>query len=264
MITTGSKYLYGLGLSLLAAAAVYAWGSHAGLNGVLTLGLMGGVGDPGGFFVLLLAAASSLFLGAVATALRDADAEAVQAYGRFERVPEVLPPSGVSYWPVVAAFGLAAAALGLVIGVAMFVLGLVLMGVAALEWTVRAWSDRATGDPETNRRIRNRLMHPFEVPLTGVLGIGLGVLAVSRVLLATSETASWIVAGVLAASVLAVASIFALQPKLNRSLVAAVCVLGALAVLGGGIYAAAHGEREFEKHTTEQESGVAPADAGGH
>jgi uncharacterized membrane protein HdeD (DUF308 family) len=264
MITTGSKYLYGLGFALLVAADLYAWGSGGGLNGALTLGLMGGVGEPGGFFVLVVAAAAALFLAGVVTAVRDADAEAVQAYGRFATVPEVPPASGASYWPIVAAFGLAAAALGLVIGVAMFVLGLALMAVAALEWTVRAWSDRATGDPEANRRIRNRLMHPFEVPLTGALGIAAGVLALSRVLLATSETASWIIALVLAAAVLAVASIIAVRPRLNRSVVAAVCLLGAVAVLGGGIIAASHGEREFEKHTTEHDSGEAPADAGAH
>jgi hypothetical protein len=264
MITTGSKYLYGLGVALLVAAAFYAWGAGGGLGGVLTLGLKGGTGDPGGFFLLVMAGVSALFLGGTVTALRDADAESVTAYGRFERLPDVPVPSGVSYWPVIAAFGVAVSALGLVIGSPLFVAGLVLMGIATVEWTVRAWADRATADPETNRRIRDRLMQPFEIPLAGVLGIALAVLAVSRVLLAANETASWVIALVLAAAVLGVASVLATRPKLNRSVVAAICVVGAVAVLAGGLVAAAHGEREFEKHTTEGESGGEPANSGEH
>jgi len=32
-------------------------------------------------------------------------------------------------------------------------------------------ADRATGDPVANRKIRNRFMYPFEVPIFGAIGI---------------------------------------------------------------------------------------------
>ena len=35
-----------------------------------------------------------------------------------------------------------------------------LLAVVVVEWTVQVWADRATGDPEVNRAIRNRLMYP--------------------------------------------------------------------------------------------------------
>ena len=52
-----------------------------------------------------------------------------------------------------------------------------------VEWMVLAWSDRATGDPETNRLVRNRIMAPFEVPLAGFLVVAGSVVAFSRLLL---------------------------------------------------------------------------------
>ena len=38
--------------------------------------------------------------------------------------------------------------LGLVLGSAVFVLGLVICSLVAIEWTMDAWADRATGDAE--------------------------------------------------------------------------------------------------------------------
>ena len=43
------------------------------------------------------------------------------------------------------------------------------LGAVAIEWTMQAWSDRATGDPAVNREIRNRVMLPIEVPVAGAL-----------------------------------------------------------------------------------------------
>ena len=53
--------------------------------------------------------------------------------------------------------------------------GVIVGIVVLLEWMVSAWSERATGDPEVNRRIRNRVMNPIEIPLFGAIGVAVNV-----------------------------------------------------------------------------------------
>jgi len=247
MITTGAKYFFGLAALAFLGAAVYGWGAHGGLSGVLTLGLRGGVGEHAGLVVLLTAGGAAAFLGGLTIAFRDADAEAVQAYAQLDSVPEVPPARTNSYWPVLGAAAAACAVVGLVASTQLFVFAVLVGVVVLLEWMVAAWADRATGDPAVNRRIRNRIMNPIEIPVFGAIGAVALVLCVSRVLLAVDETTSAIVAIAFAAFVLAAGFLLAFAPRATRSLLAAVCVLAALGVIAGGIISAAHGSRTYEK-----------------
>jgi hypothetical protein len=246
MITTGAKWLYGLAAAALLAALVYGFSTQGGLSGVFTFGLVGGIGERLGMIVLLGLSATAALLGSVIIAVRDADAEAVEALLGVDSLPAAAPPTYPSYWPVVAAFGVGTAMIGLVVGEALFVVGVIAVGVAFVEWLVDAWADRATGDPETNRQIRNRMMHPIEIPIAGALGIAALVLCVSRVLLALSKEGADAVAIAFAAIVLAVAFLFAYKPSIGRRAVGVVIALFAVAVLVGGIIAAANGSRSFE------------------
>ena len=142
--------------------------------------------------------------------------------------------------------------LGLVVGSPLFVIGLVGLAIVTVEWAVQAWSDRATGDPEVNRAIRNRMMYPVEIPAIAVLGIGVFVLSISRLLLALPEGGAYVVFGVVPAVVLGVGWLIAVRPKVSRSLVAALLLVGGLAVLAGGVVGAVHGEREFEEEHTKE------------
>src|SRR3546814_18962893 len=75
----------------------------------------------------------------------------------------------------------------------MFVIGLFTLLAVLVEWMVLAWSDRATGDAETNRLVRNRVMAPFEVPLAGALVIAVSVFAFSRLFpTASQHGAVWV------------------------------------------------------------------------
>jgi hypothetical protein len=123
---------------------------------------------------------------------------------------------------------------------------------------VSAWADRATGDHEVNRRIRNRLMYPIEIPVFGAIGIVVLVLCVSRVLLAVSKNAASIAAIVFASLVLAAAFVIAASPKAARTIAAVAIAIGSIGVLAGGIIGASQGSRDFEKHHEEPES--KPAD----
>ncbi len=250
MITIGSKYFFGIGVLAVIGALVYGWGSGGGLLGVVAFGVRGGVGELAGYTVLWFLAASSLLMAVSVVALRDADPDAQAQAAATDTVPPATPPAGASYWPAVGGFAVALVLLGLVISPALFVIGLIAGGVVVVEWTVQAWSDRATGDPEVNRQVRNRLMYPFEIPVLGALVIGVVVLGTSRVFLALSKTGSTVVAMAAASVILAAAALIATRPKFSRSLVATAVVIGAVTVITGGIVAAASGEREFEHPET--------------
>ena len=253
MFKTGSKFLYGLSAFGFVAAIAYAMATGGqrvdsvdSVLGPLTLGYKGNVGDHVGFSILVSLAAISFFLAVFLSALRDGDAEAAAQVAGLEAVPAVPAPVTPNYWPVVAAFSAAAVVLGLAVGSEMVVVGLVGLTAATVEWAVRAWSDRATGDPAVNTSIRNRLMHPIEVPALAVLAIGGIVLCVSRILLALPKTGSYLVFGLVPAVIFGVGVLIVLKPKLSQSVIAALLLIGGFAVLAGGVAAAIHGEREPE------------------
>src|SRR5262245_59576683 len=258
MITTGAKFFFGLAALALTGAAVFGWSNHGGLTGVLTGGLYGGVGDHAGYAVFLAAAAAAAFLGGLALAFRDADADAVGSLAGVDTLPEVREPRTNSYWPVLGAVAAACCVVGLVVNSQLFVFGILLGAVVLLEWMVSALSERATGDAAANRRIRNRIIQPIEIPVFGAIGIVGLVFLVSRVLLAVGENASWVLAIGFAALVLLLGWLFAASPKSTRAALAVICILGFLGVIVAGVISAAQGSRDYEKH--EQEKPFVPVD----
>jgi hypothetical protein len=254
MITTGAKFYFGLAALAIAGAVAYSWGAHGGFTGGLTTGFYGGVGEHTGYVVLLSAAVISLFVGGIVIAFRDADPDAQQAAARLDEMPETHSPRHASYWPILGAAAAACAVLGLVSSSLLFLFGVVVGIVVLLEWMVSSWADRATGDEDVNRRIRNRVMNPIEIPLFGAIGVAVLVLCVSRVLLAASEIGAAIIAIAVAVLILGAASVYATAPKAGRTIVAVICVLGGLGVIAGGIIGAAEGSRDFEKHEADHET----------
>lgn len=248
MFTVGSRFFYIFALLAIGGAMVYGLGARGGLNGVLSLGVDGGVGEHTGLVILVFTFVVSVFLGSVTIAFRDANAHAVTAVARTDTVPEVPAPVSASYWPLAGAFGAVSVALGLVVSAQLFVFGVLVLILVLLEWMVSTWADRATGDAEVNRRIRNRLMMPVEVPLFGAIGIIGVVLGISRALLALSKSGAWIVAGLVAVAVLGAAVLVSVLPHAGRKLARGLLVAGALAVLVSGIVGAVEGSREYHPH----------------
>ena len=116
---------------------------------------------------------------------------------------------------------------------------------------MRAWSERATGDPEVNRLIRNRLMYPVEIPVLAVLVIGGVAIGFSRVFLALPQAGATIGAIIISSLVFGVAAVVATRPQISRSVVSGLILAGGLAVLVGGVVGASVGERDFEQHSEE-------------
>jgi len=254
MITTGTKWFFGLGFVTLVMAALYGWTTGGNGLGPITAGYKGGVGDRLGYGILLGAAAVSVLHGVVLTAWRDADPRAQAQLVRLDTVPPVRP-ADTSYWPVVAAFGAGLTVVGLVSEPFVFIAGLVVLGVVLVEWTVQTWADHATGDPAANRSIRNRLMNPVEFPVAGVLAAALIVLSFSRLFLAVSEHGAVWAAGVLGTAILLVGAVFAARPRLSANVVVGILLIAAVAVLGLGIAGGVAGKREFHKIGEEEEHG---------
>jgi len=269
MFKTGSKFLYGLAGFGFVAAIAYAIATDGHpvdkidtILGPISLGYKGYIGDHVGFTILMSLSAISFFLAVFLSALRDTDAEAVAQIAGTETVPEVPAPATANYWPIVTGFSVAAMALGLAVGSWLFVIGCIGLVCAGTEWAVRAWADRATGDPEVNASIRDRLMHPIEVPAIAILGIGGFVLAVSRILLALPKNGSYLVFGIVPAIIFGLGILVVTKPKLSKSVIAGMLLVGGFAVLAGGVVAAIAGEREHEgegEHEEEQhEERIAP------
>jgi hypothetical protein len=263
MTTTASKLFLGGAVAALLSAWIYGWGTGGGLTGVMLFGLLGGVGELTGYTILVAAAGVLAGLGTATSLLRDADPETQAAVARLEVAPAVTVPDGPSWWPVLGALSVAVALVGLVASPVLFVMGALGGLLVTLEWMVSAWSERATGDPEINRQVRNRLMFPIEIPVAGALIILVLVVSISRVLLTLDRNASSAIAIAIGALILGVAFLVAYRPKLSKDAIAALLAVGAVVLIGAGIVSASAGPRDFEHHTDEH-SGANEADAEEH
>ena len=254
MITTAAKWFFGLGLVSFVLAVVYGYSTGGNRLGPLTSGYYGGVGDHLGYTLLLTAAIAATLLGITAVVTRDADPRALAEVAGTEVAPAAVAPAYPSLWPLVGAFGAAMVVLGLVISNVMFVVAGFLLVAVLVEWMVLAWSDHATGDPETNHLIRRRIMAPFEVPLAGFLLAAGAVIAFSRILLTSSSLgAVWVACGI-AVVILAVGALVALRPNLSHDTVVGILCVIALGVVVAGVASAARGERYIEPHEAEHQA----------
>jgi len=262
MITTGSKFYFGLAGAGILAAVVYGIitngidhggviqlisgdGAVSALVGPLTLGYKGGVGDHVGYAVLMGFGLSAGGMGVLCSFFRDGAPEAIPTPvdGDIVAVAPVVLADGASFWPLAAGVGAALMTLGLAIGPVIFVVGVIVATVASIMWTVEAWAARATGDPEVNREIRNRFIRPFEIPVASLLIAGFVIFSMSRLLLSLSKNGAWIAALVFAALFFGTAILLSARPQARRSVVATILVVGFALIVGVGIYGAVKGER---------------------
>ena len=256
MFTWGPKYLLGISFVSLIGAIVFGLATGGDPIGVVTGGYKGGVGDHAGYTILIALFIVTQAFGWVLVATRDGDAEAMAARAGADVVPAVTPPTDASFWGLMMAFGVAAIIVGLAVSQVFFYLGLAVLFVAGLQWLVQAWSDRASGDPEVNQVIRNRIVGPFEIPVMALMAFGVVAVGMSRVFIATSATGA-VVAGTIATILIFGGAVVLTSIDAKPALLRGVVVLGAVAVLASGIVGAAVGERDFhhgEEHGEEDHS----------
>ena len=251
MIPTGLKLYVGIAVAAVTAAIVGGYTSGGDGVGPISAGYKGGVGDQVSYSILLGVAFVALIVGGLMTAFRDADPEAVAEAMGTPTAPVGQRPVATSIWPIIAGVGVGFVVVGMAVSAAITGIGIVILTIVAFEWTMTAWADRATGDPATNVALRNQLMSPFEVPLLGGLVAGVGVLSVSRILLASSEVGAVIVGAVVALLILGLGVLLAQAPKMSKNVLTALVGVVVVAVLAGGVWGAIEGTREIEEHHEE-------------
>ena len=266
-MTRGFKLYGGFGLASIIAALLYGLSSvssfgpdylqvvdSSALEGVVSLGWQGSVGEHSGYVIFLIVGVVSLLFAFMLAAFRDADPKSVAEISEDGELPPAQAPTAPSYWPVIVAFGLGLTIIGIATSAAIMGIGLVFAGVAMLEWAISAWADRISADPVVNKTVRNRLLWPFEVPVVGAAGMAVLVIGLWRVFLAVSKfSALWVATGIAAAVFLA-AVIFAMAPKVGKKVVVAVLTVGAIGIITAGIIAAAVGSRDFHEIHPEGQS----------
>ena len=236
MITVGGKLW--LGVAAFAVAAAVAWQGFSG-------------GEERGELVLLGIISAALVVGTLLVWIRDGEVTA--AVQEEERAAVTAATSGPlpAPWPAMGAFGAAVTVVGLATGGALLYVGFGIIAIAVVEWMVQGWAERATPDADENAALRNRIMFPVEIPVIGLIIVGVVLLAFSRVLLALPKSGSTVAAIAVAASILLVAVVVATRPRISSTVLTALLVLGAVALLGGGIVGAVAGERDVEEHHSE-------------
>ena len=252
MLTTSFKLYFGMAVGALVAAITFGYTTGGSNTGPISFGWKGAVGNHTGYLILIGVAAASAFLGILFVSFRDADPQAAAELLGVDQPPSQVPTQP-SYWPLIAMFGVAALVLGLVLSSAIFIIGIGILAIVAIEWAMQAWADRATGDPRTNRELRDRIMHPIEVPVVAALAIAAVPLGASRILLSSSRIGAVWVASIVATVVLAVAVLLVLKPRISKNIVASIVLIGGLAFIAGGITAAVIGERDFAHHGEDTE-----------
>ena len=252
MFTWGSKFFFGTFAAAFVGALVYGLTTGGGPVGVLSYGYKGGVGDHAGYTLLMSVAWISLLLGVISVLVRDGDAEDMAIVAGVEDPIAVRPPSGPAVAAPLTAVGIGCLALSLAVGQAFLFLGIAIIGVAAIDWMIQAWSERVTGDPRVNSIIRNRILGPIQIPMFSLVGVAAVAIAMSRVMLAVSKTGA-VIAASAAALFIFLSAVMIAKSKAPRPIVSAIVSFGVVAVLAGGVIGAVAGEREGESHGEELE-----------
>jgi hypothetical protein len=233
MFTTGSKLLIGAAVMAVLAAVVY---------GTTQDGVMGTIG-------LVSAAIGLSFLAALNVWMRDANVRPDDATAAVTSAA-ARPAPGPSLWPLVGVLGATVVVVGLVSYQVITIAGIAVLVAAVAEWTVQAWSERASADAGYNEEVRERIASPLELPVLGAVGLGVIIYGFSRVMLALTKSGTVVAFAVVAALVLVAAFLIAARPRISNGTVAGVCSVALIAVVAGGTVAGVDGEREIHAHET--------------
>lgn len=278
MITRGSRFFFAAAAIGYLSALLYGFitgaSDHGGalavftdgsivdsVVGPLTFGWKGWIGEHVGYAVLMAFSAAMAMLAGFTSAARDADAESLAQLEGIDaaQLPPASVPAGLSWWPLLAALGTGVVIVGLVFSNLLLWAGVAILVAASVEWTAKAWSERATDDAATNAEYRSRLLQPAEVPIASVLIIGLVAVAISRVLLAVPQSAAVYIVILLAAIVFGVANLLARRPELKGRVLGAVVFVSILVIVAAGIAGGVAGTRNIEEHHGEGALAASPA-----
>ncbi len=155
----------------------------------------------------------------------------------LQRVTWARPVAG-GLWSAMGAAAVGLVLCGFIVGPVLTIAGLV-VGAAA----VVGWMTSVSGD-HTGRHLD---LTPLAIPVVGLFTIFSLMFSMSRVLLAVPEEASTIIAIAIAVVILASATLVTLKPNLTKQSLLAILATAGVLLAGGGVGAAAYGQRTVEK-----------------
>lgn len=227
MITTSSKFFYGLATVSLVGAVLWMISGNNALGAVVL------------FFVATVLA----FGGAIASFVRDGHVLSTDTAAHATAAATNRSPRA-SLWPLGTAISIGFVVVGLISSPGIFKVGVALTLAMLGEWMIQNWAERGSADSAYNTKIRDYMVHPLELPVAGALLLAVIVLSFSRLMLALDKSAGVAVFGVAAALVLAVGTVIAVRRDTSRRLVGAVVSVVLVALAGAGVATALDGERE--------------------
>ena len=236
MITTSSKLFYGLGAVAFAAAIVWMIANDGGSGAV----------------ALVFVATASIFLGAIASYVRDGHVLSTDTE-QHDSAPAAQRGSGRSWFPLGTALSLGTVIVGLVTSPGIFKVGVALLLAMLGEWLIQNWSDRASSDPRYNERVRGRVVHPLEIPIAGALLLAVIVLSFSRVFLSLSVNAGPIVFAIVGALVLFFGSVLSIRPGTSKRVIGTICGVALVGLSVVGVVLALDGERHGLTEAAEED-----------
>ena len=150
-----------------------------------------------------------------------------------------------SVMPLLAAAGVTLAVAGGALGPELVVEGLVVAALGFGGWLAGAWRTHPGFTPRDAANLDDRLLGPVALPIVAFVVTAIVAVSFSRVLLAVSKTASWVIALIVAAVLLAVLWMLANRRALATRFGPTLAGAGLVAVLLAGGAGAAAGPREF-------------------
>jgi len=147
-------------------------------------------------------------------------------------------PVAGGLWSAIGAAAVGLVLCGFIVGPVLTIAGLVVGAAAVVGWMTSVSADH-TG--------RHLDLTPIAIPVVGLLTIFSLMFMMSRVLLAVPEEASTIIAIAIAITILSAASLISLRPSLSKQSLLAILAVAGVLLTGGGVAAAAYGQRTVEK-----------------
>lgn len=227
MITTSSKFFYGLGALSVVGAVLWMFSGNGALGAVALFSL----------------ATALIFIGAIATFTRDGHVLSTDTAAHASAAAAHRSPRA-SLWPLGTALSFGTIAVGLVSSPGIFKVGVALALAMLGEWMIQNWAERGSADSAYNTKIRDYLVHPLELPVAGALLLAVIVLSFSRIMLALEKSAGTLVFAVVSAIVLAVGAVIAVRRSASRRMIGAMSTVVLVALAGTGVATALNGERE--------------------
>lgn len=216
----------------------------AGAAVVVGFGYVFATGDRVGFTALVFAGLTALALGAGVFGFTPPEPLPASEEPGEPRPVDSTDLPVPSAWPVVGAVAMAVLAGGLATDTTLIAIGCVFGLVATFAWFGQVWREHPSWTQQMTDRLHDRFVVPIGLPGTIVVLAGIGVVSLSRLMLAISREAAPIIGSIIAFAILGGFYLVASR-NLGRRALTTLATISAGLVVASGVAGAVKGEREF-------------------